>query len=65
MDVSGRLALAKLPFRFLLGGNRVAAAAARRGTADALEQLTNRGEGAPQHPRILTRARLKVPHRLL
>jgi len=55
MDVSGRLALAKLPLRFLLGGNRVAAAAARRGTADALEQLTNRGEGAPQHPRILTR----------
>jgi len=55
MEVSGRLAFPKLAFRFLLSGNRVAAAAAGGRTADALEQLTNRGEGAPQHPRILTR----------
>jgi hypothetical protein len=60
MSVSDGFAFAKLPLRFLLGGNRIAAAAAGGRTADALEQFANGSHHAPQHSRILTSAMLKV-----
>jgi hypothetical protein len=55
MTVSDGFAFPKLPLRFLLGGNRIAAAAAGGGTPDALEQFPDRCHHAPQHPAMLTR----------
>jgi hypothetical protein len=55
MSVSGGFAVAKLPLRFLLGGNRIAAAAAGGRAADTLEQFANGCHHSPQHSRILTR----------
>jgi len=55
MGVIDRLAFAKMPLRILFCGNRIAAAAAGGGTSDAFKQLTNGGDYAPQHSRILAR----------
>jgi len=55
MTVSGGFAFPKLPLRFLLGGHRIAAAAAGCGTADALEQFADGCHRSPQHPAMLAR----------
>jgi hypothetical protein len=55
MSISDRFAFPKLPLRFLLGGNRIAAAAAGGSAPDTLEQFADGGRHSPQHSRILTR----------
>jgi len=62
MSVSSGFAFAKLPLRFLLGGNGIAAAAARSGATDALEQFADSSHDSPQHLLILARATLKGLH---
>jgi hypothetical protein len=59
MSVSDGFAFAKLPLRFLFGGNGIPAAAAGGGTADTLEQFADSCDDSPQHPAILTSAMLK------
>jgi hypothetical protein len=56
MGVSDRFPFPKLPLRFFLRRNRITAAAAGGRTANAFEQLTNRGDHTPQHSAILTSA---------
>jgi len=62
MSVSDGFAFLKLPPRFLLSGNRITAAAAGGGPADALEQFADGCHHSPQHPIILARATLKGLH---
>jgi len=55
MSVSSGFAFAKLPLRFLLGGNRIATATAGGRATDALEQFADGCHHSPQHPAMLAR----------